>query len=357
MTLVPRHSVQLLFGPLLIGAFFSTILYGVVVVQVRIPLQSFVRVINSMGFGQAFIYYQTYKRDATWIRYFVLYLFICKTLATGFDIGMMYEPLVLRYATPRATTIFPIMLKPVPIVTVFISTPVQLFVCWRIKRLSGSRLLPTIICALALSAFAGGISTTVAASIFHKFADERRYGGEIITWLVSSAAADICIMGSLVWSLHKRRTGYSATDDLLNKLIRLTLQTGAITAISATLDVVSFFAAPDTAGNFIWDFSLSKLYTNALLSTLNARAGWNNLTGDQLYRDNVLFGEPEFASSGGNHLAGQRSNVHSVDALELRFRSDNSLARRDDGRRDIESEISVTKVVERFEEIPPVTRN
>ncbi|KAF8512562.1 hypothetical protein JB92DRAFT_2927554 [Gautieria morchelliformis] len=336
MSRVPTDSVQLLFGPMLIGTFFSTILYGLV-------------------FGQAFIYYQTYKRDSTWIRYFILYLVICETLATGFDIGMMYEPLVLRYATPHATTILPIMLVADPIMTVFISTPVQLFMGWRIKTLSGSRLLPAIICALALSSLVGGISTTVAASIFHEFAQEHQYDGAVVTWLASSAAADICITGCLVWSLHKRRTGYSATDDLLNKLIRLTLQTGAITAISATLDVVLFLAAPGTSLNFISDFSLSKLYTNSLLSTLNARAGWNNLTGDQLYRDNVLFGEATFVASGGNHPAGERSNVYSVAALELQNRSDNGVAR-DHGRRDIESGISITKVVE-FEEIPPVTRD
>ncbi|KAF8522549.1 hypothetical protein JB92DRAFT_2887901 [Gautieria morchelliformis] len=338
---VSMDNIQLLFGPMLVGTFFSTILYGVVVVQ-------------------AFIYYQTYKRDATWIRYFILYLVICETLATGFDIGMMYEPLVLRYATPRATTILPIMLVADPIMTVFISTPVQLFIGWRIKTLNGSRLLPAIICVFALSALAGGISTTVAAAIFHEFAKVHQYDGAVITWLASSAAADICITGCLVWSLHKRRTGYSATDDILNKLIRLTLQTGAITALSATLDVVLFLAAPDTTLNFIWNFSLSKLYTNSLLSTLNARAGWNNLAGDQVHRDNnILFGDSKLASSCGNHPAanGERTNVYSVAAVELRFRSDNGVPR-DDVRRDMESGISVTKMVERFEEeIPPVTRD
>lgn len=42
--------------------------------------------------------------------------------------------------------------------------------------------------------------------------------------------------------------------------------------------------------NFVWDFALSKLYTNALISTLNARAGWGNLT-DRGYGPNVLFGD------------------------------------------------------------------
>lgn len=42
--------------------------------------------------------------------------------------------------------------------------------------------------------------------------------------------------------------------------------------------------------NFVWDFALSKLYTNALISTLNARAGWGTLT-DRGSGHNVLFGD------------------------------------------------------------------
>jgi len=41
--------------------------------------------------------------------------------------------------------------------------------------------------------------------------------------------------------------------------------------------------------NFLWDLALSKLYTNSLLSTLNARAGWNNLAGQG--STNLLFTE------------------------------------------------------------------
>ncbi|KAG6373661.1 hypothetical protein JVT61DRAFT_6327 [Boletus reticuloceps] len=38
--------------------------------------------------------------------------------------------------------------------------------------------------------------------------------------------------------------------------------------------------------NFIWDLTLSKLYSNSLLSTLNARGGWKATSS---VRDNVLF--------------------------------------------------------------------
>ncbi|KAG6819013.1 hypothetical protein H0H93_016376 [Arthromyces matolae] len=44
-----------------------------------------------------------------------------------------------------------------------------------------------------------------------------------------------------------------------------------------------------TTINFIWDFALSKLYTNALLSTLNARSAWGKLA--EGTQPNVLYGD------------------------------------------------------------------
>ncbi|KAL0958474.1 hypothetical protein HGRIS_000613 [Hohenbuehelia grisea] len=71
-------NVKLLFGPMLIGVFMNMILYGVLIVQ-------------------TFMYFQTYKNDSTWLKYFVLYLFIMETFNTGFDISMMFEPLIMHY--------------------------------------------------------------------------------------------------------------------------------------------------------------------------------------------------------------------------------------------------------------------
>lgn len=98
-----------------------------------------------------------------------------------------------------------------------------------------------------------------------------------LTWLIASAVADITITASLCYYLARQKSGFSATDDTINKIIRLTVQTGLITTLFAILDVVCFLVLPHTTINFVWDFALSKLYTNALISTLNARAGWGSL--------------------------------------------------------------------------------
>ncbi|KAF9448801.1 hypothetical protein P691DRAFT_729110 [Macrolepiota fuliginosa MF-IS2] len=339
-------STELLLGPMLIGVFANTILYGILIVQ-------------------SFIYYQAYKRDPTWIRYFVLYLFLLETLNTGFDIGMMYEPLVKRFGTERAVTIAPIMLDADPIVTVMISTPVQLFMAWRIQAINKSVLITSSIVFFAICALVGGIATTVSVTLIPEFARLQRFHGAVITWLASSAAGDVVITASLVWSLYRRKTGFKSTDDQISRIMRLTIQTGAITAVSAAADVLIFVLVPKTTLNFIWDFALSKLYTNSLLSTLNARAGWNNLAGNPNDTHNVLFGDQERISGSQrqvtingklSHQLHPNRQISSTGVYEL----DTYISSNYDSEAkspvtsniDLERGISVTKVVETMVEDP-----
>lgn len=287
---------------MLVGVFLNCILYGVLSVQ-------------------TFIYFQTYKKDNPRIRALVWYLYILETLNTGFDMGLMLEPLVVRYATPEAVTRVPIMLSADPIVTVMISTPVQIFMAWRIKVISKSNLLMWTIIFFSICSFIGGLANTIAVTIINEFAHLHQFDGSVITWLGSSAITDILITVSLVWSLWKARTRVRATDDAITRIIRLTVQTGLLTAVSASLDVILFIALPNTTVNFVWDFALSKLYTNALMSTLNARAGWGNLNGQNLPGNSVLFGNEGTPNTSGNGSTtrfgssqGSRNNARNPEA-------------------------------------------
>ncbi|TFK36158.1 hypothetical protein BDQ12DRAFT_687365 [Crucibulum laeve] len=318
-------SVDLLYVLMLIGAFLNAILYGVLVVQI-------------------FIYFQTYKKDSPWIKCFIFFLLIAETLNTGFDIGMMYEPLILKYATPAATTFFPFMLAADPIMTVIISTPIQMFIAWRIRIISRANWLAVVICIFALISLGGGVWLTYTVTVIRRFARKPELHWPALTWLAASAIADVIITVSLTVSLSKRKTGFSGTDDAINKIIRLTVQTGLITAIFAILDVVCFLVLPHTTMNFVWDFALSKLYTNALISTLNARAGWNNIANGNT-ANNVLFGDD---SSRRGHLETFTStNLRSPPALTTgTFELEQARSTLSKGRPDLEFGISVAKEIE-----------
>ncbi|KAJ7731676.1 hypothetical protein DFH07DRAFT_968670 [Mycena maculata] len=260
-------DVTLLFGPLLIGVLLNTMLYGVMVVQ-------------------AFMYYHRYKRDRTWFRYLVLYLVIMETANWVCDVGLIYEPLIIRYGTPEALITSPLLLRTDAVLTVLISTPAQLFIAWRVRVVTQSRILPAIISLFAFVSLGGGISVTTIVTLHPRFASFSSFHPEVITWLVASAACDVFLTASLVYSLWIRKTSIISTDSYLNKLIRLTVQTGFITAAAALLDMILYVTTTNTS-NFIFDFALSKLYTNSLISTLNARPWREEAT--QHDAPNVLF--------------------------------------------------------------------
>ncbi|KAF8508407.1 hypothetical protein JB92DRAFT_638881 [Gautieria morchelliformis] len=287
-------SLQLFYGPLMIGVFLNCILYGVLIVQ-------------------TFLYFQTYKKDAASFRLFVVYLFILETINTACDMILLYEPLIIQFGQPHAEMFFPIMLAASPVLTVAMSTPIQIFTAWRISVIARSRPMAIVICILAVMSFAGGIWTTIRVADYRLLSRKPDLNESALLWFISSGLADMLITGSLIFSLSRRRTGHESTDISINRIIRLTIQTGAVTMIFALIDLMTFLISPTTAINFVWDFALSKLYTNALLSTLNARSGWTNL-GTNSDPDNVLFGKN---TSLGTAQIGRATAGATVSAVEL----------------------------------------
>ncbi|RDB17462.1 hypothetical protein Hypma_001621 [Hypsizygus marmoreus] len=320
-------NVQLIFGPILIGVFFNMILYGVLCVQ-------------------SYFYYQTYKRDASWIRYLVLYLFIIETINTGIDMFIAYEPLILRFGNPDALKYFPTLFASEPLIIVAVSTPIQLFFAWRIKVLTKSNWIAGPIIVFGIISLAGGIWTGVKLAIIKDFIRKPELHIPALVWFLSSCISDVLITGSLVFSLSRRRTGYVATDDAISKIIRMTVQTGMLTAVFAIGDVIFFMTMEHTALNFVWDLALSKLYTNCLMATLNARAALNEKVGTSSHGNRIsAAARRQIDTFESSHMP-----VYELDAQKT-FDASSSYPRGD-----VEIGITVTKVVERMEDPRPNVR-
>ncbi|KAJ7579926.1 hypothetical protein C8J56DRAFT_1105000 [Mycena floridula] len=112
------------------------------------------------------------------------------------------------------------------------------------------------------------IATTVYMELKPEFSQFPSFRASPVTWLVSSAVADVLITGVLVYSLHKKKSGLNTCLDVyVNHIIQLTI---------ALSEALVFVAVKDTTIFFAWDLSLSKLYLNTILSSLNARDTWKN---------------------------------------------------------------------------------
>ncbi|KAJ7230023.1 hypothetical protein GGX14DRAFT_581925 [Mycena pura] len=224
--------------------------------------------LNTTLYG-LFIYYKRYKRDRNWFRYLALFLLIVETVDVVLDINLIYEPLVSRWGTELCalrSAASPDIQPGNPTALVAISTPIQLFVAWRIKILTQSYVFPALITLLALISFGGGLLVTIQVSLHPDYADFAHFRPFVITWLAASAVCDLVLSAALIYTLRSRKGGARTTDQHLDRIIRLTVQTGSISTVAALLDLFFFLFSP-VSHNFIWDFPLSKLYSNALLST------------------------------------------------------------------------------------------
>ncbi|CCM03813.1 uncharacterized protein FIBRA_05962 [Fibroporia radiculosa] len=85
-----------------------------------------------------------------------------------------------------------------------------------------------------------------------------------------SAGLDVLVASALCYYLRKSRSGFSSMDGVLNTLTFYTIQNGSLTFIATLAALVCWV----TMTNLIFlalHFVITKLYANALLSTLNAR--------------------------------------------------------------------------------------
>ncbi|KZP02336.1 hypothetical protein FIBSPDRAFT_697833, partial [Athelia psychrophila] len=91
-----------------------------------------------------------------------------------------------------------------------------------------------------------------------------------VIWLISAALGDIGITMALTYHLHRRKGSFEATDKLLDRIIKLTVQNGLFTALIAIIDVCMYLSDP-IPYQMALSFLMPKLYSNTILSSLNAR--------------------------------------------------------------------------------------
>ncbi|KAF8958190.1 hypothetical protein BDZ97DRAFT_1923931 [Flammula alnicola] len=153
----------------------------------------------------------------------------------------------------------------------------QSFFSLRIYRLSGRFTISIACFSLAFLRFLGG--TVVTAEIYKDVPNNPNGIGYVLQWgwlitasLALGVAADVLIAISMLYYLRKLAspTNLKSTTQIINRLVRWSLQTGLITSVGSITVIISFQAM----GNMVWFglyVILAKLYSNSLLVSLNAR--------------------------------------------------------------------------------------
>ncbi|KAJ7463842.1 hypothetical protein B0H11DRAFT_2192837 [Mycena galericulata] len=247
-------DVRYIYGPLLLGAMFNMILFGILVAQVL-------------------TYFQSTQKDPLYMRVLVYGVFFVECANTALDIQIMFQLLVLQYAAipDKLPTVF----MTIPVCVILVAFPCQLFFIWRIRTFTKSNILSATIVAMAVTTLAVGIWAVYHLISAGAWARVPLAHPAAETWLFASAGTDLVIAFCLAWALKGKKTGMASTDTVVDRIIRMTIQTGVVTAFFNVMDVVSFLTIKNATFNFMFNIPLSKLYSNCLMSTLNARTDFN----------------------------------------------------------------------------------
>ncbi|KAK0445790.1 hypothetical protein EV421DRAFT_1794875 [Armillaria borealis] len=249
-------------GPMLIGLMLNVLLFGVVIAQV-------------------YIYMTTYqKRDRLWMKAFVVFLFVANLVNTVLVMAYVYIALIKHFGDVSYLSNATLLFVTDPALTGIICGAVQLFFAWRVKVLTSNWYLGALVAILALAGVGGSIATASASLATGTFTKFQEFQSIVIVWLVSACVGDFTITAILVWYLRKHKTGFQGSDELVDRIIRATVQTGLITSIMAIIDLIVYLVDPSGL-HLLFNLTLAKLYTNTLMSSLNSRSGWSYSNSNQ----------------------------------------------------------------------------
>ncbi|KDQ52832.1 hypothetical protein JAAARDRAFT_210307 [Jaapia argillacea MUCL 33604] len=259
-------TVDLTIGPTLVGSILNVFLFGVM-------------------WMQCILYFTTFKQDKRGIRLLVWFLLVTDTVNSAFIVYVLYLYTITNFGNIDAAQHQTWPATIAPFLTSIISVFVQGFFTHRVHVLTSVRPLVVLICIGIFLQFVAGMSVSIMSNILPNFSDWGRPQMRIpiVGSLILGAVVDSSITASLTWSLQKSKTGFSVTDDLVTRLIRLTVQTGMMTAVVAVIDLTLYLSSASIPWPFhlVCGLTLPKFYTISLMSTLNARHSIRHASGQQ----------------------------------------------------------------------------
>ncbi|KAJ7303535.1 hypothetical protein DFH08DRAFT_903969 [Mycena albidolilacea] len=241
-------------GPILLGVFLNTYLYGLVTNQ--------------------YMNYVNHKfNDPAWIRAIVIIFFVLDTTHSAVGIHEAWDLCVTNFNNPNilGTVGWTIPFTAVAMATSGVVT--QVFLIHRVFKLTKKKWLVVF---LATSSIGGYVCAWIAAvgGITKEEASSVRKLRQIllsIGWLALFCIVDLLITAILIFVLVHSKTGFRRTDTIINRIIRGAIQTGLFVSMFALGDLFCFIFAPHTGFYMMFAYPLGRIYTNTLLDTLNAR--------------------------------------------------------------------------------------
>ncbi|KAF8804054.1 hypothetical protein BYT27DRAFT_7194774 [Phlegmacium glaucopus] len=248
------NQILLLVGPLLAGSLLSYMLFGISIVQL-------------------YLYNLRFSGDKLLIQITVYMVFVLDIFQSVSVWALAWHALCSGWGRMVALTFPGWTFSSVPAVTGIIAAWVQIFYAWRIHMMVNWIFIPSVIVVIALAQAAAALSIAIGFIPLKSILLLHTMFPRTIVWLGGAALTDVIISVSMVYVLYSaKKRALGRTEKILNRLIRSTVETGVVTSLCAILELGFFLGIPNTNIHVIFALMLSKLYSNALMTSLNSRS-------------------------------------------------------------------------------------
>ncbi|SJL13635.1 uncharacterized protein ARMOST_17082 [Armillaria ostoyae] len=244
-----------------------------------------------------------FARDNIWLKVFVIVLFALDVLNSIFVLMWVYKLLIDNFGNLVAFTKADWTATTDPLLAGIMAGMVQGFFAWKIWVLTKNYYYVGVIVICALTSSAGGIATSIIGFLVINSVDwselRNKLDAPSLVWLIPAALGDLIIAVVITMCLQRAKGSIRRTNRILNRIIRLTMQNGLLTATVAIIDlglILGVKASVEPLSFFVPSclclqqrqpyylcvaFILPKLYTNSALSSLNARRPHTQDIGDE----------------------------------------------------------------------------
>ncbi|KAH8099875.1 hypothetical protein BXZ70DRAFT_1008849 [Cristinia sonorae] len=240
-------------GATLIGAFLSAGLSGILSLQV-------------------IFYFRIYSLDFSRNRIMVGVLWVLDLLHIAMTCSATWTYLIANRTNDAISDYIPWTIAVTVALTAIITFIVHCFFAQRVYNLGGRNLwLTSPIVILAFGRlFAALVSTSEMIRLRSYAAFVDQFGWVFTVGLSLSVAVDVLITVSLLAILRRSRTGYgTTTDHIIDTIALYTVETGMITSVTTVVSL--WVCMPHNLIFLALHFTISKLYANSALATLNTR--------------------------------------------------------------------------------------
>lgn len=295
-----EETVRAQLGPLIFGYLLNIGLCGVLATQV-------------------YTYHVAFRKDRLYVRiliYTVFLLELTQSILIMHDTYVTYVAGFGKFESVYQGGTYSWFA--IPMFSGIVGCLVQISYAYRIYTLCPSRPLYWVIVALALMQLICSIMSGVASykamiDSMTLVSDYDKYIlGNIsnILWGISSTACDLTIAGSMSHLLSRLDPGFKSTKLLISKIVRMTMETGALTATAGLMYVVLIVCGPiiGVVGSYYITIAaiMGKLYSNSLLVIFNSRAKISGPT-DGVENSDLVINSELFSSRIGHRLVFRRS--------------------------------------------------